>query len=78
MSDNIKEVLEQYEPPKSENKPESNVQKTTNVRKLINDYQDTVEFNLKEQRKKNLEKSKPLESMFILILINQITQSKRY
>ena len=27
MSDNIKEVLEQYEPPKSENKPESNVQK---------------------------------------------------
>ena len=58
MSDNIKEVLEQYEPPKSENKPESNVQKTTNVRKLINDYKDTVEFNLKEQRKKNLEKLK--------------------
>ena len=58
MSDNIKEVLEQYEPPKSENKPESNAQNTTNVRKLINDYQDTVEFNLKEQRKKNLEKLK--------------------
>ena len=32
MSDNIKEVLVQYEPPKSENKPESNVQKTKNVR----------------------------------------------
>ena len=58
MSDNIKEVLEQYEPPKSENQPESNVQNTTKVRKLINDYKDTVEFNLKEQRKKNLEKLK--------------------
>ena len=58
MSDNIKEVLEQYEPPKSENKPESNAQNTRKVRKLINDYQDTVEFNLKEQRKKNLEKLK--------------------
>ena len=30
MSDNIKEVLEQYEPPKSENQPESNVQTKTN------------------------------------------------
>ena len=33
-------------------RPESNVQNTTKAgRKLINDYQDTVEFNLKEQKK---------------------------
>ena len=43
---------------KLENKPESNVQNTTKVRKLIND-QDTVEFNLNRAKK---EKSRTTQS----------------